>query len=266
MNIPFSTWYPAIEKRRSRRHFEASRPIEPEKLSALDLVCKQFVPFPGARSFLVNEPGNDVFKGAIGSYGKVKSAPAFVAFIGDMERASVQEETGYTGEGIILEATALGLDTCWVGGFFKPESVSSLIPVKSNERVLAVSPVGYAVKPEALEEELMTGFGRSHRRVPISKLVNGLKPENMPEWVRVAVQAGRLAPSAVNRQPWGFEVQDKSITVYVRTGGPEFNVSKRLDCGIAMMHIEIAVLNLGMSGKWELLDAPRVAKFSVLAY
>src|ERR1035437_5595907 len=113
MDIPFSRWYPAIEKRRSRRHFDPGRPVEPDKLSALDLVCKQFVPFPSVRTCLVNEPERDVFKGAIGSYGKVKGAPAFVAFIGNMENASVQEEAGYTGEGIILEATALGLDTCW---------------------------------------------------------------------------------------------------------------------------------------------------------
>lgn len=264
MEIPFSRWYPAIEKRRSRRAFDPSRSIEPDKLSALDLVCKGFVPFPGARSCLVNEPGNDVFKGSVGSYGKVKGAPAFMAFIGNMESASVQEEAGYTGEGVILEATALGLNTCWVGGFFKPESVASIIEVKSNERVLAISPVGYAVSSETFEEELMTGFGRSHRRVPISKLIGGLKQDTLPEWIRAALQAAQNAPSAVNRQPWGFEVQGKSITLYVRTDGPEFNVSKRLDCGIAMMHIEVAALYFGIRGKWELLEAPRVARFSVL--
>ncbi|KKL04715.1 hypothetical protein LCGC14_2613280, partial [marine sediment metagenome] len=53
-----------------------------------------------------------------------------------MDSASVQEEVGYTGEGVILEATALGLNTCWVGGFFKSKSVASLVEIKSNERVL----------------------------------------------------------------------------------------------------------------------------------
>jgi hypothetical protein len=31
-----------------------------------------------------------------------------------MKSAHVQEYVGYTGQGLILEATALGLDTCWV--------------------------------------------------------------------------------------------------------------------------------------------------------
>ena len=265
MDIPFSRWHPAIEKRRSRRHFDASRPIESDKLSALDTVCKQFMLFPNARSCLVTESVKDVFKGIIGSYGKIKDAPAFIAFIGNMDSASVQEEVGYTGEGVLLEATALGLNTCWVAGFFKPESVTSLVEIKSNERVLAVTPVGYARRFESLEEKLMTGFGRTHRRLPVSKLLNRLGQGELPEWIRASIQAARLAPSAVNRQPWGFDVGDDCITVYVRTGGPEFTVSKRLDCGIAMLHIEVAALSCGVKGEWQFLKAPQVARFSALS-
>jgi nitroreductase len=265
MDIPFSRWYPAIEKRRSRRHFDASRLIEPDKLSALDTVCKEFMPFPNARSYLVTESVKDVFRGIVGSYGKVKGAPAFIAFIGNMNSASVQEEVGYTGEGVILEASALGLNTCWVAGFFKPDSVASLVEIKSNERVLAVTPVGYARRFESLEEKLMTGFGRTHRRVPISRLISSLAQDSLLEWIRASIQAARLAPSAVNRQPWGFDVQDGGITVYVRTGGPEFSVSKRLDCGIAMLHIEVTALNRGVRGDWQFLKAPQVARFNALA-
>jgi hypothetical protein len=222
------------------------------------------MPFPNARSCLVTESVKDVFKGIVGSYGKIKGAPAFIAFIGDMDSASVQEEVGYTGEGVILEASALGLNTCWVAGFFKPDSVASLVEIKSNERVLAVTPVGYARRFESLEEKLMTGFGRTHRRVPISRLISSLAQDSLLEWIRASIQAARLAPSAVNRQPWGFDVQDGGITVYVRTGGPEFSVSKRLDCGIAMLHIEVTALNRGVRGDWQFLKAPQVARFRAL--
>ena len=265
MDIPFSRWYPAIEKRRSRRHFDDSRPIESDTLSALDTVCKRFMPFPSARSCLVTESVKGVFRGIVGSYGKIKDAPAFIAFIGNIDSASVQEEVGYTGEGVILEATALGLNTCWVAGFFKPESVASVVEIKSNERVLAVTPVGYARRFESLEEKLMTGFGRTHRRLPVSKLICGLSQGELPKWVRASIQAASLAPSAVNRQPWGFDVEDGSITVYVRTGGPEFSVSMRLDCGIAMLHIEVAAMSCGVRGEWQFLKAPQVARFSALA-
>ncbi|MBT9143935.1 MAG: hypothetical protein DDT29_02349 [Dehalococcoidia bacterium] len=85
-----------------------------------------------------------------------------------------------------------------------------------------------------------------------------------PEWVKASLEAARLAPSAINRQPWGFNVEDDGITVFVRTSGPEFNVSKRLDCGIAMLHIEVAALSSGVKGDWKSLEAPRVGRFCVI--
>lgn len=230
-------------------------------MAALDKACKSFKPFPHCRSCLVVESADKVFKGIVGGYGKIKGATAFVAFIGDMGSPHVQEETGYTGEGIILEATALGLGTCWVGGFFRPEAVARLIPVRDNERVLAVTPVGYASSCESTEERLMSGFGRNHRRLPATRMVTSPQPEVLPAWAREAIEAARVAPSAINRQPWAFTVDDDSITVSVRTRGPEYTVSKRLDCGIAMLHIEIAALSHGMQGNWEFLGAPNVGRF-----
>lgn len=40
-------------------------------------------------------------------------------------------------------------------------------------------------------------------------------------------------------------------------------ISKRLDCGIAMLHIEIGALSAGVKGRWELLQSPQVARFKV---
>jgi hypothetical protein len=46
---------------------------------------------------------------------------------------------------------------------------------------------------------------------------------------------------------------------------PKLNLTsdKRLDCGIAMLHIEVASLNCGVKGKRQLLESPQVAKFTV---
>ena len=263
MEISFSTWNAAIEKRRSRRRFNPDLPIASETLAALEKVCNQFTQFSGARSRLVTESYDSIFKGVIGSYGKVKGTQTFIAFIGDMDDKFVQEKVGYTGEAIILEATALGLNTCWVAGFFRPEVVTSLIEVNKSEQVLAVTPVGYAQEHESWEEKLMSRFGRSHNRLPLSRLVRGLPEEQWPNWVNKSLEAARLAPSAVNRQPWGFNVHNDGITVFVRTGGPEFNVSKRLDCGIAMLHLEVAAGSSGCKGEWEFLPSPQVARFNI---
>ena len=263
MELPFSTWYPTIDIRRSRRQFDPSRPIEPDILNNLRTFCQEFKPFPHARAELVSESPDKVFKGAIGTYGKIKNAQAFIAFIGDMSSPNAQEEVGYTGEGIILEATSLQLATCWVGGFFKSDVVKSLIKISKNEKILAVTPIGYAKKTLTTEEKIMMGFGWNKQRKPLSNLATGLRMVDWPEWMKVSLEAARLAPSAVNRQPWGFHVEPEMITVLVRTMGAEFTISKRLDCGIAMLHIDVAAQSCGIHGEWEFMEAPYVSRFII---
>jgi nitroreductase len=43
------------------------------------------------------------------------------------------------GEQMVLYATWLGFDTCWVGGFFRPEVAGEIAGLQPGERVLAVS-------------------------------------------------------------------------------------------------------------------------------
>ena len=255
MNIPAARWYRVIEARRSRRRFD-QKPLGSELLSQMATVCRNFKPFPSARSVLITESPDSVFKGAIGPYGKVKGAPAFVAFIGNMDSPNVYEQVGYTGEGIILEAGALNLATCWVAGFFRRKVVASLTNIGENERVLSVTPIGYASEYLSLEEKLMTGFGLAHKRRALSGLVTSHNESEWPQWIKPALEAARLAPSAINRQPWRFDVTDNSITVSVNTSRREYGLPKRLCCGIVMLHIEVAALHYGIMGKWEYLNQP----------
>jgi hypothetical protein len=213
---------------------------------------------------MVSELPDKVLRGIAGSYGKVKGAPSLIAFIGDINDHYVNEKIGYTGEGIILEATAIGLGTCWVGGtmFFRRGLAESIVGTSKNERVFAVTPVGYAVKEFSAEERVQTAFGMFHRRKPLSEMASGLDENKWPDWIKAALEAARLSPSAINRQPWRFYVEPPSITISVDSSLLEWGISKRLDCGIAMLHIEVAALDCGVKGRWELLEAPRVARFT----
>jgi hypothetical protein len=188
-----------------------------------------------------------VFKGIIGAYGKIENAPLYLAFIGNMDSPRVQEAVGYTGEGVILEATALDLGTCWVGGFFRPESVARQLELAPQERVLAVSPVGMVPDSYTFKENIMSGFGRMHRRQPLHKLVEGTPRE---DWMRSSLEAARAAPSAVNRQPWRFRVSGGSITVNLDDHSDTYNIARRLDCGIAMLHLELGARYAGASVYW----------------
>jgi len=263
MEIPAARWFAAIKTRRSRRQFD-SLSVSTETLTQLSKVCTEFRPFPHVRAVLVNDSPNRLFKGIVGPYGKIRGAPAFVAFIGNMDSPNVQEEVGYTGEGIILEAEALQLATCWVGGFFRHEVAAPFVDMNKSEIIVAVTPVGYTAEHQSLEERLMTGFGWTHRRKPLTSIATGLKEEDWPGWVKAALEAARIAPSAINRQPWIFNIEPGSIIVSVNRPGMEFNVAKRLDCGISMLHIEVAALDYDRHGTWEFLEAPQVARFNLI--
>lgn len=262
--IPYQKWYDATFIRRSRRKFD-SRPLPPESFSRLRQVCADFVPFAGARSVLVGGCPDNVFRGAVGSYGKIKGAPAFVAFIGSAADPFVNEKLGYTGEGVILEATALGLATCWVAGFFRAEEAASLTGIGPDEKVFAVSPVGFSPAGFSFEEKMMTGFGRAHSRRPLAELVTGLEEKDWPAGLKAALDCARSAPSAINRQPWRFHIEKSAVTVSVDSAiSLEFGISRRIDCGIAMLHLEVALSVQGINGTWELLESPCVARYSFI--
>jgi hypothetical protein len=212
---------------------------------------------------LVTESVDGVFKGLIGGYGKISGAKAFLAFIGDTTAAGVQERVGYTGEGAVLEATSMGLGTCWVGGSFNSGVVRSLLKLGENEAVLAVSPVGYASAKSPFWDRAAKSVVKSSERLPLQSLITGVAVGELPDWTKDAINAARMAPSAKNRQPWNFEVSGDSIIVSVR-GNDGSGISKRLDCGIAMLHLEVAITNAGVNGKWEFLDGAQVARFKIV--
>ena len=256
-------WHQAIFERRSRRQFTAE-PISKDIINSLNGFSSELNgSFDGVKIILIMEKAEEIFRGAVGSYGKIKGAPAYAAFIGDNRDINVQEKIGYAGESLILEATTLGLSTCWVGGFFRPEIVARQINILDSESVLAVSPLGYVKEKYSFEEKMMSKMVASHKRKDINELCDGLPQEKWPGWVEAALEAARLAPSAVNRQPWRFTVDKNAIKVSVDNLKHSHNISKRLDCGISMLHLEVGAFSKGVAGEWEYLTDPEVAVFRV---
>ncbi len=258
MDLPVERWNLAVAARVSRRSY-GPEPVPPEAVGQLERVCREFRPFPEARATLVREPVDGVAKGIVGSYGRVSGAPCYLAFIGRMDSRRVQECVGYTGEALILEATSLGLATCWVGGLFRQSRVSSSLVLEKNENVICISPVGHAKTKSSLTDRTFKALAGSARRKSIEELVEGGRiPEDR---LKTALEAARLSPSASNRQPWRFRVGDRSVTVFTDSDKKEWKLSRRLDCGIAMLHFELGARAAGLEGEWEFLEAPEVARY-----
>jgi nitroreductase len=260
MEIPYDRWFPVISGRRSRRDYR-QEPLPVEMKYTLKKTCRDFRPFEGIRAELLTENVSHIFNFIAASYGTIRGVQSLFAFIGDIKNPQVHAQLGFTGQGLVLEATALGLGTCWVTGTFRMSKLRQLIPLEENERIMAVSPLGFATLHIPLRERIMGGMINHAKRKPLRSLISGIKKKEWPDWMENALEAARLAPSAMNRQPWRFHVEKDSITFYHQKGLLDRHTSSRLDCGIAMLNMEVAALNRGIKGRWEFLNSPEVARF-----
>jgi hypothetical protein len=122
---------------------------------------------------------------------------------------------------------------------------------------MGITPIGYSKE----EADRVGVSSKQYRRKDLSKLIlSGDADEN---WVKTALEAARIAPSAGNRQPWRFDIEEDSITVSTSSRKKEFRISRKLDCGIGMLHIELGALVSGVKGSWEFLDYPKVARYRI---
>jgi hypothetical protein len=254
-------WLAAVARRLSRRAFNGE-PVEAAMLDAIDLCCREFRPYPDARAVLVRAPQVEVFTGIVGSYGKVSGSPHLLVFIADERAPFADQHVGYTGEGVVLEAARVGLDTCWIGGFFSADKVRRVVDLAEGERVYSVSPLGFARESTSATEKAMQGMAGARKRKSIEELAPGIGT-SWPDWAVAAVETARLAPSAVNRQPWRFRFANRALTISKDSNFETPKVAKRLDCGIAMLHAELGAIAEGARGAWTDLEGADVASFDL---
>ncbi len=262
-------WYDAIAARRSRRRY-SDRAVAARALNALRAFCDGFQLAPGARAALVAGDGG-VFTGLLdrfgGAYGRVEGAPWTGVFIGPK---GSETEVGYVGEAFILEATRLGLGTCWVAGMFDRSAAASLVTLDPGEEIVAVTPMGHPVVRKQFVERMMSTAVRSAARHQVEAIAPGLSrglgqhggggPAGAawPAWAVTAVEAARVAPSGANKQPWRFRLQDGAL---VMSAAEKTYWTAPIDFGIAMLHVELGAAHEGVHGAWEHLPEPDVARF-----
>ena len=263
-----AAWYDAIAARRSRRRY-SDRKVVPAALAELEAFCARFR-LAGDVRVVLAEGAGDVFTGLMdrfgGAYGRVEGAPWTAAFVGP---AGSETEAGYVGEAFVLEATRLGLGTCWVAGMFDHATASRLASLRPGEKVIAVTPVGHPLERKALVERMMSTAVRSAARRQVEDIAPGLvrgvwqsgggsSAGSWPAWAVSAVEAARQAPSGANRQPWRFRVDGGAL---VLASAERAYWTAPIDFGIAMLHAELGALHEGVRGEWVRLMLPDVARF-----
>ena len=107
----------------------------------------------------------------------------------------------------------------------------------------------------------MRSFIKAHKRVSIQELVTGVGRYMWPKWVEEAIKAAQVSPSAHNNQPWQFNINPESITISVNKKRGKLKQFNRMDCGIALLHIQLGAFHTGINGSYRFLNDPDVAVF-----
>lgn len=209
----------AIKQRHSVRAY-TDRRIEPEKIAKLKLAVEKANQESGLHIQLVTDEPK-AFSSRIASYGSFSGVSNYLVMAAP-KGAAWEEKVGYYGEGIVLLAQTLGLNSCWVGLTYK--KIPGAFTLAEGETVHCVVSLGYG-----------NSEGRQHPLKPLEKFYEA--SGEVPAWFTSGVEAAILAPTAVNQQKFKFilreggKVDAKALFSMIGYA--------HLDLGIVKCHFEI---------------------------
>lgn len=196
----------------------------------------------------------------LGTYGIIKGAKTFLGVsVANEKFAGIA--VGYDFESLILYATSIGLGTVWLAATFNRENFINAMNIPEEEKLIAISPVGYPAEKRSITENIMRTTMKSSMRKEWNQLFydksfkNPLSLENTKEY-QDALEMLRLAPSAKNEQPWRvLKTQDAFhfYTTYKSELSDGEKFIKEVDLGIAILHFHKIVLNNNLKGHFEVL-------------
>ena len=210
----------AIPGRRSIRVYQGD-PEEAQLLALRELAPR--ICLPGVR-IAFGEGASEHLYRRFPFVEAIRGTNQYAAFIADTRCDAAEICAGVSGEAFVLEAAALGVGTCWVMAF-KHAGVSD-IPLYPGEKVLAITPLG--IPGEAP--------GPRPRKKLSEIVMNPL--DQLPQWAIDAAECVRLAPSAVNFQPWRIAFDERSVDLISARKNPG------LDLGIALLHLTLGMKDI----------------------
>ncbi len=201
--------------------------------------------------------GTDLFVG-----GKIKCGKnASVAF-------------GYSFEMFVLYAQSVGIGTTWLGGTMNRSAFEAAMELDADEIMPCASPLGFPAKKMSLRESMMRKGVKADERLPFEELFfdgafdTPLTKENAGKWAE-ALEMTRLAPSAVNKQPWRVVMAENAAHFYLkRSKGFSYNEKldmQMIDMGIALCHFDLTAKENNLNIVFEQKDPKLEAEAEYIA-
>ena len=254
--------YKAIETRQSRRKYK-SKPIGQSQIETLRGTINSLEQeVPSVKIIIRPEGFERIIKNIFGFYGLISGAWSYAVILADKSNKNYQVQAGYAGELFVLKATSMDIDTCWIGGFYNADKIKEELEFPESYEIMSIISLGEAREKKTISEKLMKKVTGSGKRKSLTEICDPDFNEDWPYWIKSAIKAARQAPSAVNRQPWRFKVEDDRLIIHASTEEDKGGVSPYLDCGIALSHLELGARNAGQEIKLRELVPPEIAEIT----
>lgn len=236
----------AINNRHSTRTF-TGEPINDNDCAALNRIISETTSPFGGKSHIFLRRFAD--KGATkpGTYGFITSCRDYLLLTYNSYDNNSVLDAGYRMERAVLEATRLGLGSCWLGGTFSRGDFARSINIPDKEQLHAVVAIGHGREKRRLLDRLSGVIAGSNNRKAFDSLFITERNE-----FRASLEAMRLAPSARNLQPWRAFTDGNTIHFY-RTVQSAYTL---LDSGIGLCHFHMAERFHGFDGEFFICDTP----------
>ncbi len=172
-----------------------------------------------------------------------------------------EEAFGYAFEKVVLFAEDLGVGTTWIAGTMNRDAFEKAMDLSDGEFMPCVSPLGYPAGKMSLRESMMRRGVKADSRFDFGSLFfegSFEKPLTREAAGKLAdaFEAVRLAPSAVNRQPWRVVLCGNTVHFYEkreRGMAGAWDIQK-IDMGIALSHFELAAAENGVRAVFTLKE------------
>jgi len=199
----------------------------------------------------------------LGTYGVIKGAKYFLVAACDNNDISLIS-LGYSLEKVILYCTSLGLGTVWLGGTFNKSNFSKTINLSENEILPIVSPVGYENHKKTIVSYVL-GKNSNKRKSFEDLFFNGnlstpLSYDKAGDYSK-PLEMVRLAPSALNMQPWRV-IKDNDSYHFYANGLKDYS---KIDMGIALCHFHLSCIENNLNGDFNYIDSVK-DKYDNLTY
>lgn len=260
-----------IQSRKSVRAFKdvkvATSVLDEIKAYYKD-ACQRLVPELETELFIFSDNEKEALEGAAGYNKFLIGASQYMVLLsakGDLAGLNA----GYVMEDMILKLTEMDLDSCWLT-FTDSEKVKAALAITSDKDVVAVAAFGYGAKaPKRLRLNILSMssvdvvaerkyFEPKRSVYDMAFMKTWGNTEGLDEYIGFydnvlweALYAASLSPSYLNRQAYGFVIDEAHNFILVkRPDEYTTEIDGKLSLGIVMHHFSCVAEQYSAKVNW----------------